>query len=76
LDAFEQLRERVFIAVTHLYVVARCGIRAEPNCLTDNKGDCLDFRFSNALGGIRAARRKVKPQVREFMRQNMEFLGL
>jgi hypothetical protein len=76
LDAFERLSERVFIAVVHLDVVPRCGIRAEPNCLTDDKGDRLSFGFSNALGDIPATRRKVEPQVREFTRQNMEFLGL
>lgn len=67
LNRFERLSERVFIAVVHLDVVARRGIRAQSNCLTDDKGDCLGFRFSNALGGIGAARRKVEPQVRQFM---------
>jgi hypothetical protein len=61
LNVLERLSERVFIAVVQVYVVPRCGIGGKANRPTHRKGNRLGFRFSNTLGAIRAARRKVEP---------------
>ena len=74
-DMLERLSEGVRIAVVQLHVVAGCGIRFEPNGMTDHKCDSLSLRLPYTLRSLGSTRGKMQPRMRDFMRQHVEFLG-
>jgi hypothetical protein len=74
-DVPQRLRKCVGIAVVEPYVIAGSGIRNQANRMCNHKGNCLGFRFADALRRPDAPRGEVKPRVSQFVREHAELLG-
>lgn len=72
LNDLQGIHERRFVAIDKAGCVRRRAVRVEQNGLR-NHG--FGFRFANGFGELIPALAVMEPLMRQFMKENREFLG-